>query len=354
MKRIGNLYDKIISLDNLRLADSKARRGKSNSYGVELHDRNREANLLALHEALITRTFKTSAYNVFTIYEPKERLIYRLPYYPDRILHHAIMNIIEPIWLSVFPYNTYSCIKGRGIHGAMKQVKRILRDPEQSRYCLKIDIRKFYPSIDHQVAKRLIRKRIKCPDTLRLLDEIIDSVNGTIDPLDPTKVCQGHSLPIGNYPSQYLANLILSYMMHRINERKGIRSVLYADDGCFFAATKDELHSLLDYIRTYLRDELSLTLKDNWQIFPVAKNRYDRHGRGVDFVGYVFYHEQTAMRKSVKQNYCRAIAKLNKRMPEPTPKAYKMEIAPWLGWAKYSNSRHLLKTTIKPKYYDTL
>ena len=112
MKRIGNLYEKIISLDNLRLADEKARRGKLRSYGVLLHDKNREANILALHETLKNRTFKNSEYSTFTIYEPKERIIFRLPYYPDRILHHAIMNILEPIWVSVFTKDTYSCIKG--------------------------------------------------------------------------------------------------------------------------------------------------------------------------------------------------------------------------------------------------
>ena len=102
MKRISNLYEKIISIENLKLADEKARKGKQNSYGVRVHDKNREANILALHEALLAKTFKTSPYEVFTIYEPKEREIYRSPYYPDRIVHHAIMNVLEPIWVKTF------------------------------------------------------------------------------------------------------------------------------------------------------------------------------------------------------------------------------------------------------------
>ena len=287
MKRISNLYDQIISLDNLRRADEKARRGKLHTYGVKTHDLNREANLLALHEALLTKRFRTSPYEVFVVREPKERLIYRLPYYPDRIVHHAIMNVLEPIWLKVFPYNTYSCIKGRGIHGAMKRVKEILRDKENSRYCLKIDIKKFYPSVVHVVAKRIIRRKIKCKDTLALLDEIIDSVNGFPDPLDTENVCQGRSLPIGNYLSQYLANLILSYLVHKINEKKGIKGVIYADDGVFFAKTKEALHNLRRFIDEYLSRELQLTLKGNYQVFPIAENRYDKHGRGLDFVGFV-------------------------------------------------------------------
>ena len=179
MKRIGNLYQKIISVENLRLADEKARRGKTWTYGVRVHDKNREANILALHEALLTKTFKTSPYDVFTIYEPKERLIFRLPYYPDRIVHHAIMNVLEPIWVKTFTYNTYSCVKGRGIEGCARQVDKIIRDFKgKPLYCLKIDIKKYYPSISHRVTKRLVRRKIKDTDLLWLLDEIIDSAEG--------------------------------------------------------------------------------------------------------------------------------------------------------------------------------
>lgn len=111
MKRLSNLYEQIISLDNLRLADEKARKGKLRSYGVKRHDRNREANILALHESLKNKIFVNSKYEVFIIRDPKERLIYRLPYYPDRILHHAIMNILEPIWVSLFTEDTYLALR---------------------------------------------------------------------------------------------------------------------------------------------------------------------------------------------------------------------------------------------------
>ena len=132
MKRIGNLYERIISLDNLRLADTKARRGKSRNYGVRVHDKNREENILRLHELLKSKNFKTSQYETFTIYEPKERLIFRLPYYPDRIVHHAIMNVLEPIWVSVFTTDSFSCIKKRGINGAQKKVLQALKDVENT------------------------------------------------------------------------------------------------------------------------------------------------------------------------------------------------------------------------------
>jgi retron-type reverse transcriptase len=159
VKRLGNLYDNICSLENLRLADEKARKGKLRSRGVVRHDRNREQNLLALHERLKNGAFRTSKYEIFTIHEPKEREIYRLPYYPDRIVHHAVMNILEPVWVSIFTADTYSCIKKRGIHAAAKKVKEALREyPEATKYCLKTDIRKFYPSIDHDILKQIGEK----------------------------------------------------------------------------------------------------------------------------------------------------------------------------------------------------
>lgn len=341
MKRIGNLYEKIISLENLRLADEKARRGKLRTYGVRYHDKNREANIIALHEALRTKTFKTSKYDVFTVFEPKERLIFRLPYYPDRIVHHAIMNILEPIWESVFTHNTFSCIKKRGIEGCARHVDKIIKKYKgRPLYCLKIDIKKFYPSIDHETLKRIVRKKIKDKDLLWLLDEIIDSAEG---------------LPIGNYLSQFLANLMLAYFMHKVNEELRLDSTEYADDIAFFSDSKETLHKAFHgFIKPYIEDELNLTVKGNYQIFPIAKNRYDKSGRALDYVGYKFYREQKLIRKSIKQNFCRHVARQNKRNPPMSPKAYKQGICSWLGWAQHSDSKHLLKTIIKPQYYASI
>lgn len=340
MKRIAGLYEKIISVENLRLADEKARRGKTHTYGVRVHDKHREADIQALHEALRTKTFKTSKYDVFTVYEPKERLIYRLPYYPDRIVHHAVMNILEPIWTRLFTHNTFSCIKGRGIEGCARQVDKIIKKYKgRPLYCLKIDLKKFYPSINHRVLKRIVRRKIKDKDLLWLLDEIIDSATG---------------LPIGNYLSQYLANLILCYFMHEVNEVLKLDCTEYADDIAFFSDSKEKLRkAFMEFIRPKL-SELMLTVKGNWQIFPIAENRYDKGGRALDYVGYKFYRKQKLIRKSIKQNFCRAAARLNKRKPTLPVKAYKQEVAPWLGWAQHSNSRNLLRTIIKKEYYGSI
>lgn len=116
MKRIGNLFNRIISYENLVRAEKKARLGKTKRYGVKKFDRNPYKNLVRLQKALIEDTYRTSEY--------KEREIYRLPYYPDRIVHHAIMNVIEPYLVSRFTADTFNCLKGRGIHYGVKRLKR--------------------------------------------------------------------------------------------------------------------------------------------------------------------------------------------------------------------------------------
>ncbi len=312
MKRIGNLYERIYSIDNLKLADAIARKGKSSQPGVIKHDQTREANIVHLHEMLKSKTYKTSEYTTFTIFEPKERLIFRLPYYPDRITHHAVMNVLESIFVSTFTADTYSCIKGKGIHAAANAVKMALQDVDATKYCLKLDVKKFYPSVDHEILKQLLRRKIKDNDLLWLLDEIIDSTDG---------------LPIGNYLSQYFANFYLCYFDHWMKEQKRVKYYFrYADDIVILASNKPHLHQLLGEIRNYLRENLKLTIKDNYQVFPVS-------ARGIDFVGYVFFHTHTLLRKSIKQNFARMLKKRRNAQ----------SIASYNGWAVHCNSKNLMK-----------
>lgn len=310
MKRINNLFDKICSLENIMDAANKASDNKGNQYGVKLFMKNSFENCKKLSEMLKNGQYKTSTYKLFTIYEPKERLLYKLPFYPDRIVHHAIMNILEPIWHKIFIGNTYSCVKGRGIHGLVRKLTKDLRyNPDDTRYCLKLDIKKFYPSIDHEILKQIIRKKIKDKKLLLLLDEIIDSADG---------------VPIGNYLSQYFANLYLTYFDHTMKEQKKVKYYYrYADDIVILSSDKKWLQDLLQFIKNYLKDNLKLTVKSNYQIFPVDK-------RGIDYVGYVFFHDHILLRKTIKQNILRAAR--NKKIS--SLKTYK-------GWLKYCNSKHL-------------
>jgi len=312
MKRIGNLYSKVCSVDNLILADQKAMRGKTNQYGVQLHLKNQSANIIALQHMLVNKTYCTSEYSTFKVFEPKERDVFRLPYYPDRITHHAILNILEPIFVKTFTADTYSCIKGKGIHAAACSVKNALKDVTSTQYCLKLDIKKFYPNIDHDILKGLLRRKFKDADLLWLLDEIIDSAPG---------------VPIGNYLSQYFANFYLSYFDHWLKEEKKVKYYFrYADDLVILSGNKEELHSLLFDIRIYLGEKLKLTIKENYQVFPVAD-------RGIDFVGYRFYHTHTLLRKSIKQRYARMLKKGPNRE----------SIAAYNGWTTHCNSINLVR-----------
>lgn len=331
MKRVNNIFERICSLDNLQAADERARKRKQYSYGVRLHDKRREKNLKELSEKMLKGEYRTSEYSVFTIHEPKEREIYRLPYYPDRIVHHAIMNVLEPIWVGTFIKNTYSCIKDRGIHKAVNDVKDALRsDADGTRYCLKIDIRKFYPSIDHDVLKGIIRKKIKDVRLLAMLDEIIDSAEG---------------VPIGNYLSQFFANLYLSYFDHWVKEGARVKHYFrYADDMVFFGEDKESLHRLLDEVKTQLA-ELKLQVKDNWQVFPTV-------ARGIDFLGYVFFHDHTRLRKSIKKRMFRKVGRV--RILSESQKHQAM--ASWIGWLQYCNSKRLkvkLNKRLKYEIFNT-
>lgn len=160
MKRVGNIFDRVCTLENLYLAYEKARKGKAKRYGVVLFEKNLEENLTRLQHELTSGSYKTSVYDVFTIHDPKERIVYRLPF-RDRVVHHAIMNVLEPIWTAVLIEHTYSCIKGRGIHQAVRHIQRDIKNEAEAAYCLKLDVKKFYPSIDHDILKAIIRRKIK-------------------------------------------------------------------------------------------------------------------------------------------------------------------------------------------------
>ena len=322
VKRIGNIYDKISSIENLELADSKARKGKAKSYGVKKHILVQKENLDKLHKLLKQCKYKTSSYDIFKIYEPKEREIYRLPYYPDRIVHHALMNYLESIWVSVFIKDTYACVKNRGIHSAVKKLKSQLRNnKEETKYCLKLDIKKFYPSIDQSILKKIIRRKIKDERVLLILDEIIGSVpNG---------------VPIGNYLSQFFANLYLAYFDHHLKEVYRVRFYYrYADDIVILSSNKQYLHSLRKVIDGYLSLKLNLKVKENWQVFPVDK-------RGIDFLGYVFFSTHTLLRKSIKRKFCKVYLKM---LAKGASEEYiQRRVCSWLGWMKHCDSKNLMK-----------
>lgn len=316
MKRLGNLYNTIISIENLKLADKRAQKGKKNQFGVIKHNKNKEQNILDLYNSLVEKSYKTSKYSVFNIFEPKKREISRLPYYPDRIVHHAIMNHLKKTFTTCFIAQTYSCIKNKGIHNCLYDVNKALKDKDNTQYCLKLDIKKFYPSINREILKNKLRSKFKDENLLNLLDEIIDS--------------DEKGVLLGNYLSQFFANFYLSKFDHWLKQTKKTKYYFrYCDDLVILHSNKEYLHKLRREIEEYLNSNLNLLLS-NYQVFPVKS-------RGIDFVGYKSFHTHIYLRKSIKQKF--------KKMLRTHPN--RKSISSYNGWLSYGNCINL-----KNKYLE--
>lgn len=290
MKRYGKLFEKIIDINNLVRAHNNARKRKTKNPEVQKVDGDVLGYCTQIREMLVRGTFTTSKYHIFNIVDRgKEREICDLPYFPDRIVHWAIMQVLEPIFCSHFIAQTYAAIPGKGTHRALQQLHEYMDDKEGTAYCLKLDVKKFFPHVNGEILKALLRKKIKCERTLWLLDDIVDSYD--------------NGLPIGNYTSQYFGNYYLSYFDHWIKEVKGVKYYLrYMDDIIILHSSKEYLHELKREIDEYFAN-LKLTVKGNWQIFPTLV-------RGVDFVGYRSFEGYTLLRKPTKKRLKAATKRL--------------------------------------------
>ena len=323
-KRLGHILEKVADFNNIELADINARKGKHNP-GIIKHDQNREVENIELSLDLMNGNFHTSAYKNKIIHEPKERLLYILPYFPDRVVHHAIMQVMEEQWVKIMIPTTYACIRGRGIGKLYTDLKKVLRnDSEGTKYCLKMDIHHFYPSINHKKLEKIIRKKLKDPLFLELLDEIIESADG---------------VPIGNYLSQFFANLYLTYFDHWIKETLHVKYYFrYCDDMVILCNSKEELAELRVKIQDYLRNELDLELKKNWQVFLVGD-------RGIDYCGFVFKHNHILIRSSIKRRIMGTVKRyMNHTISQET---FDMKMTAYYGWMKRTNSKNLAYTIEK-------
>lgn len=228
MKRYGNLWKDICTIENFQLAYKRATKGKKyydevkniESYGVDKY-------LEELLEEVKNDKYEVSEYTVFHKFTGgKNREIFKLPM-KDRIVQHALMNIIEPIFRESFIVDTFSSIKGRGIHRGLKRVKRAVKDTEY-KYCLKLDISKCYPSLDKEILKQKLSKKFKDKCLINILYKIVDS-------------CE-HGVPIGNYTSQYFNNFYFSDFDHWLKENKRVKYYYrYCDDMVVLGKTKEYL-----------------------------------------------------------------------------------------------------------------
>jgi retron-type reverse transcriptase len=269
MKRVGHLFERIVTFENLYAAAHKAFRGDKKYTGhAAAFYFHLEPELLRLEEALRSGTYQPAPYRSFTIYEPKQRHISAVDF-RDRVVHHAICNIIEPVLDYTMIVHSYACRKDKGSHAAMKQAQRFAR---RFPYVLKCDIRKYFESIDHAVLKAILARIFK---DSRLLDLLFQIINHSVPEYAP-----GKGLPIGALTSQLFANLYLSQMDHLVKDRLAVKGYLrYMDDFLLFGSTKAQLWAWLALIRQYLTDQLLLELKDTALILaPVSQ--------GIPFLGF--------------------------------------------------------------------
>lgn len=256
-----------------------------------------------------------------------------------------------------------SAIPNKGIHAAYKKLRLAVDTvPEEMTYCLKIDCKKFYPSIDHETLKQKFRRKYKDPELLELIDEVIDSIStcpATDENIEFYRSCgneikivkvngkdfiEGVGIPIGNYFSQYDGNFFLSGFDHWIKEVKRVKHYYrYMNDICIFARTKEELHQLLAEINEYFIQNLKLRIKGNYQIFPSFI-------RGIDFVGYRIFLKDTLLRKSTCQEFERKMTAIRKKIESGQEMNYSewCAINSYKGWLKYCDSSRLSEKYIEP------
>lgn len=339
MKRYNDIFIKIVSMDNLRLAHKNASRGKSGYRQVRKINKNPDFYLKKIQTMLLSGKYKVSPYRVKNINDKgKERELFKLPYYPDRIIQWAIMLQIEPILEKTFCYHTCASIAGRGINRAVRLSKKYTAKENACRYCLKFDVKKFYPSIDKGILKTMLRKKFKDKMLLSLLDTIIDSY--------PRET----GIPIGSYLSQFLANFYLTYFDHWLKEKMLCKYVVrYMDDICIYSDNKLDLHYILKQSQEYLAKELNLKMKENYQIFPTRI-------RGVDFVGYRFFGTFTLMRKRIALRYKRRLKKIIKKTRLTIDFKSICSFFSYFGFTIQANSKrfyikHLQKTYTRFKTY---
>ena len=256
MKRYGNLWPQIITFENLYQASRQAQYSKRYSPNILEFNYNLEENLIQLQTELQTQIYQPGPYRTFQIIDPKPRMISAAPY-RDRVIHHALCNIIAPIFERTFIGDSYANRVGLGTHKALRRFTHFARS---NQYVLQCDIRKYFPSIDHEILKSLIRRKIKCRNTLWLIETIIDNSNPQLpiidhfpgdDLLTPSQRRRG--LPIGNLTSQLSANIYLNSFDHFVKERLKVKKYLrYVDDFAFFS----DNHTFLSQIRPAIEDYL--------------------------------------------------------------------------------------------------
>jgi RNA-directed DNA polymerase len=341
MKRYGNLWDRLVSWDNLLLAARKARRGKRDRAAVQRFEFDLEANLLAIHREFVSGTYRPGGFTTHWITRPKPRLISAAPY-RDRVVHHALMNVLEPILERHSHPHSYACRKGKGTHAAADRLQVLLG---RYRYFVQFDIRKYFPSIDHGILKGLFRRLVKDRRVLWLMDMIVDNSNeqepiAEYFPADDlfTPHERRRGLPIGNLTSQWFANWYLTPLDHFVTSRLGLGGyVRYCDDFILCHDDRRVLAAAADEVRRFLA---GLRLRIHERKLSIRPTR-----AGTAFVGYRLWAGHRLVRKANVREFRQRVRWMRRAYAAGALdwNDIKPRLASWIGHARQANSERLLR-----------
>lgn len=346
-KTCKNLWPEITSFENLLIAAKKAQKGKRFKDSTALFNLNLEKELFKIRRELQDRTYRPGRYKEFVIYEPVKRLISAAPY-KDRVVHHALCNIIDTIFEKAFIYDSYANRKEKGTHRAIDRFQTFM---QKYRYVLKCDIRKYFSSIDHEILYGLLQRKITDNDVLWLIRTIIESSNpqepvydyfegdGLFEPLERRK-----GLPIGNLTSQFFGNIYLNGFDHYIKDTLGCKAYLrYVDDFAVFSNDKEELWAVKSRMDEYLQElRLKLHTKKT-RIFPVNS--------GCEFLGfYVYPHFRKVKKANVRlfEGKLRGMQAAYRKGTIGLSQIQK-SVQGWIAHVEYANS-YRLRERIFEKY----
>lgn len=290
-------------------------------------------NISQLRNELINKTYEFSGYNIFTVYEPKERVI-AAPHFRDKVVQLAINDILKLFYNKKFIYDSYACIDNKGTHRCARRINKFMKEAQwkwgNSAYIIKIDIRKFFYTIDRNILKNILRKFIRCDDTLWLIFKIIDSANTLSE----------YGLPLGNTLSQFCANIYMNEIDQYAKRKLGLKYyVRYADDMVIIVRNKDEAKFIRDLIIKKLKTQLNLEVNESkTKISPIYK--------GVNTIGYKIWSTHMLLRNISKKRIKKKIKAMPKLMYMRKMSKEKAEqmLNSWKGHAEHCNSYNFINS----------
>lgn len=325
MKSYNHLYEKFISEDNIRLAIKNASKGKlKRKYVKAIHDNPDKFIPYFKHYA---ENFKNKPHKPITIYDGirrKQREII-VPTFDEQIIHHMIVNVMKPIFEKSMYYHSYGSLPGKGGHRGMKTIKKWIEHGGRNiKYCLKMDIKKYFDSVPTEIVIERLRLIIHDERFMRVLEEVVN--------------VRDKGLPLGFYTSQWLANWYLTELDHKIKQEWGaVYYIRYMDDMVIFGSNKRRLHRIRQNIDDYLHT-IGLELKENWQIFRFGK-------RQLDFMGFRFFRDRITLRKSI---YMKAMRKARRIAKNGVTVFTARQMLSYSGWLKCTDTYNAYLENIKP------